>query len=57
MCFVPGFENDIFIRYAHNNNSTHVSKPEDARRNLVSLLENYIRMTQWFHLPKHESLR
>ena len=43
MSFVPGYENDLFISYAHNDNSTHNSKPEDAKRNWVSLLEDYIR--------------
>lgn len=39
MCSVPGFENDIFISYAHNDNSTH----QDGKPNWVSLLEHYIR--------------
>ncbi len=39
MGFVPGYEQDIFISYAHHDNSTH----GDDKRNWVSLLENYIR--------------
>ncbi|HMV48953.1 MAG TPA: TIR domain-containing protein, partial [Blastocatellia bacterium] len=39
MCFVPGYEHDIFISYAHHDNSTH----KDGKPNWVGLLENYIR--------------
>ena len=43
MGFVPGYEYDIFISYAHNDNSTNDSESADARRNWVNLLEDYIR--------------
>mgnify|MGYP001398693266 CR=1 FL=1 len=43
MGFVPGYEYDIFISYAHADNSTHDSESADAKRNWVNLLEDYIR--------------
>ncbi|MEP7341426.1 MAG: toll/interleukin-1 receptor domain-containing protein [Acidobacteriota bacterium] len=39
MSFVPGYEYDIFISYAHDDNSTH----HDDKRNWVSLFDHYLR--------------